>query len=640
MYDAYVVVEATAGGFSAVFKVEFTTTAAAPVLTGVAAAVEATTADITLTSDIGGTAYVAVYADGTTCPDAAAIKAATVGGGVIANGNVSAAAATQATVPLTGLAADMMYDACVVVETTAGGVSAVMRVDVDTPARSSFDLEEDNDAFAFVVNSLYDNSEDSASIAPAGAEIPLRNPDDFFISACSLVSVEGEDVVEGAVVTSDGLGIPEGMQLEPSSEGNFCSFTGIPTEHAPLRTYGVSASVGGPTIGTSNRRTSIAEIDFKVATQAAPDFGVIPFLVLERGVDYTAAPYVLVNRGGFVGACVDDVATGLPTLPTGLSIGLSAAIAETSGGAALAETCQITGMASATLDLTDSDGSPNAYAFNTDATKEADTKVQANYYVVEAAPTGTLTRAALPRGERLRTFYSAGGNSFPDAYGGRYFEGLFGGVELRFFSAGTITRCRLSDESEPLPAPFAVAPSSNGSSCIIGPRVAHSTETPWTSFGPTDFQVIASSSQATDEPRALRIEAVLETYANPVLSAPTFPTVADSGTAGKVVIPMSNTKITPIPFPNTGGKLSGTWRHGCIVARGTLPVGLGVRMATKEDADALESLTEGQTCVIHGTPGTVTAEESMQFNYPSHQAGGGFGRNLGFLSFTIEVTAP
>ena len=632
MYDAYVVVEGTGGGLSAVIKVDLTTAAPpTPMLTAVANAnVEATTADINLTSDVGGTAYVAVLENDAAAPTAAAVVGAVVTpGAIFATGSVAVAAAMPATVPLTGLVASTRYDAYVVVQ-AAGVLSAVMKVDVDTLARSSFDLREENDAFAFVVNSLYDNSEDSASIAPAGAEIPLRNPDDFFISACSLVSVEGEDVVEGAVVTSDGLGIPEGMQLEPSSGGNFCSFTGIPTEYAPLRTYGVSASVGGPAIGMSNRRISIAEIAFKVATQAEPDFD-IPFLVLERGVDYTAAPYALVvNRGGFVETCVhhDDSAP----LPTGLVIGLSAKVGETSGGADLADTCQITGMASASLGLTDSDGSPNAYAFNTDATKEEDTKVQANYYVVAAATAGALTPEARPNGERLRTFYSAGGVPFPDAYGGRYFEGLFGGVELRFPSAGTITRCRLSDESEPLPPPFAVAPNSNGSGCIIGPRVAHSTEAPWTSFGPTDFQVIASSSQATAEPRALRIEAIVGDYEDPVLSAPTFPS---GGTAGKVVIPMSNTKITPIPLPNTGGKLSGTWRQGC--AADDLPAGLGVRIATEEDAG--ESLEEGETCVIYGTPGTVAAEASIGLDYPSHHVGDR-GYSLGAVRFTIEVTTP
>ena len=635
MYDAYVVVEGTGGGLSAVIKVDLTTAAPpTPMLTAVANAnVEATTADINLTSDVAGTAYVAVLENDAAAPTAADVVGAVVApGAIFATGSVAVAAAMPATVPLTGLTGGTMYDAYVVVQGEAGGLSAVMKVDVDTPPRSPFDLQEENDAFAFVVGTLYTNSEYDDSPFPDGAEIPLLQPNTHSVSACTLVSIDGGDVDAGTGMTPGGLSLPEELMLQVSSDKNFCSFTATPTEYTPLRVYGVRATVERDS--DSQLFTSIAEIAFKVATQAEPDFD-IPFLVLERGVDYTAAPYALVvNRGGFVETCVhhDDSAP----LPTGLVIGLSAKVGETSGGADLADTCQITGMASATLDLTDSDGSPNAYAFNTDATKGAGTKVQANYYVVAAATAGALTPEARPSGERLRTFYSAGGNPFPDAYGGRYFEGIFGGVELRFPSAGTITRCRLSDESEPLPAPFAVAPNSNGSGCIIGPRVAHSTMAPWTSFGPTDFQVIASSSQATAEPRALRIEAILETYSDPVLRAPTFPS---GGTAGKVVIPMGNAAITPIPFPSTGGKLSGTWRHGCFANSGTLPAGLGVRIATEEDAGAVESLKEGQTCVIHGTPGTVAAEASIQIGYPNRQVGGS-GTSNGFITFTIEVTAP
>ena len=105
-------------------------------LTGVAAAnVTATAADINLTSDAAGIAYVAVLADGAGAPTAAAVKAAVAGtGGVIAAANAMATAATQATVPLTGLTAGTMHDAFVVVEATAGGFSAVMKVDVNTPA--------------------------------------------------------------------------------------------------------------------------------------------------------------------------------------------------------------------------------------------------------------------------------------------------------------------------------------------------------------------------------------------------------------------------------------------------------------------------------------------------------------------------
>ena len=644
MYDVYIVVRENVNRqFSAVIKVDLTTAAPppTPMLSAVTAAkVEATTAEINLTSDVGGTAYVAVLENDAAAPTAAAVVGAVVAPGVVfATGSVAVAAAMPATVPLTGLVASTRYDAYVVVQ-AAGVLSAVMKVDVDTLARSSFDLEEDNDAFAFVVNRRYVSSGAAeAGSVPLGAEIRLRQPNTHSVSACTLVSVDGVDVVENREVTADGLGVPENLDLSVSSDGNSCTFLTIVGDHSrrtrgytPMRKYGVMATVVRDS--DSMMFTSIAEIDFKVATQAAPDFGFIPFLVLERGVDYTAAPYALVNRGGFVEACVhhDDSVT----LPTGLVIGLSAKVAETSGGAALAETCQITGMTSASATLTSRNGSPSAYAFNTDATKEEDTKVQANYYVVAAATAGALTPEARPNGERLRTFYSAGGNPFPDAYGGRYFEGVFGGVEIRFPSAGTITRCRLSDESEPLPPPFAVAPNSNGSGCIIGPRVAHSDTTRWTRFGPTDFLVIASSSQATAQPRALRIEAILETYSDPILRAPTFPS---GGTAGKVVIPMGNAAITPIPFPSTGGKLSGTWRHGCFANSGTLPAGLGVRIATEEDAGAVESLKEGQTCVIHGTPGTVAAEASIQIGYPNRQVGGS-GTSNGFITFTIEVTAP
>ena len=125
MYDAYTVVEMDDGTFGRVIKVDVATMAAVS-----AANVLTTTVDINIISDIAGTAYVSVQVNGSAAPSAAAIKAST--GSVAATGNKAVVASTWATVRLTGLMADTMYDAYIVVETSDGTFGRVMKVDMVT----------------------------------------------------------------------------------------------------------------------------------------------------------------------------------------------------------------------------------------------------------------------------------------------------------------------------------------------------------------------------------------------------------------------------------------------------------------------------------------------------------------------------
>ena len=99
-----------------------------------AANVLVTRADINVISSVAGTTYVAVLADGTMAPAAAAIKAATAGsGGVVAVGNAAVTASARATVSLTGLMESSMYDAYVVIE-SGGVLGSVTKVNVNTRA--------------------------------------------------------------------------------------------------------------------------------------------------------------------------------------------------------------------------------------------------------------------------------------------------------------------------------------------------------------------------------------------------------------------------------------------------------------------------------------------------------------------------
>ena len=94
-----------------------------------------TRADIIVISGTAGTAYIAVLADGAVAPTAAAIKAASAGsGGVVVVGSASVAASTRATVSLTGLSAETMYDAYIFIESGTDVFGKVMKVDLDTIA--------------------------------------------------------------------------------------------------------------------------------------------------------------------------------------------------------------------------------------------------------------------------------------------------------------------------------------------------------------------------------------------------------------------------------------------------------------------------------------------------------------------------
>ena len=574
---------------------------------------------ISFVSDTNGTVHVIIQAPGGSSPTADELRdAMATDTGIISKEEVAVTADIEAGATFTGLMSSTNYVLFLVVESSAGVLGKV--VQRSTITRTVLELREENDPFAFLIGRNYGDPSRiyiDIVISPdiiASTTIPLVNSS---LTECTLVTVDGVT----ADASDPALRLPDDLTVGPDSNKTGCTFTGIPTAYTPLRVYGVIATDG-------RRTTEVAEIALKAATQKEPDFD-IPYLVLERGVDYTAAPYVLTNRGGFVETCVDDVGAGMPTLPTGLSI------SATANG----DTCQITGMAAGDLTLS-SGGIYTGYAFNTDAEKGDDTRVQADYIVVEAAAVGSLAPADKPSGSRLRTFYSA---SSWFAYSGGDFDGEFNGSEVRFGAASTVTRCRLADDSPSLPYPFAVGPSSSLDACIIGPRAAPTSADPWVPFGPTDFTIIGSNSRgdATGTAAVLRLEAKVGTYSAPSLDKPTFPS---DGTADKVVIPMGNTAITPIPIPNTGGKISGTWRHGCTVTTGALPTGLSVRIATAADAAAYNGaspapttpIEEGGTCVIAGTPGTAAAADDVTITYPISIS---FSSN-NTVTFSIEVTAP
>ena len=603
------------------------TVAAVPVgrLTGVAAAdIEAHAANISLTSAAAGTAYVAVFAVGADQPSAAAIKAATSGqGGVIAAANAPATANTQATVPLTGLRSSTTYDAFVVVE-TADGFSAVVKVEIRTVA--GFELIESTEAYAFIAGRTY-NADLGVGKSANGALLKLKDVSEEEISTCTLVTVDGNDVD----VSNPARSLPEGITLRIVSAKIGCSFDGMPTSYTPLRMYGVMATEKG-----STPRTSIAEIPIKVATREEPDFDIPHLIFIETGTDYTESPHIFTNRGGFVETCVDVVAEGADGLPSGLSIAPTAHKLS----------CQIVGETS--QEVSSSRGLATPYAFNTSIAKEADARVAANYYIVAPAGAERLAVAAVDTdSERLRTFLTASSFHYLVKAGG-HFDFAYVSTAV-VFNAGTVTRCRLADDSPPLPRPFAVAPGSVGAACVVAPTAEHTTMAPWedlvtnddaTLFGPTDFTIIGSSSEGESAPITLRLEAKVGTFMAPSLSQPTFP--AD-GTAGALVIPKGTNEITPIPLPNSGSKVSATWHQSCSTSG--MPAGLSLRTATAADATAYNTanpsspIEEGGTCVIVGTPDTATASPaSIEVSYRTN-SGAGFNTSDS-VTFTISVEAP
>ena len=104
-------------------------------LPSVVADVLTTTADIHVVSTTTGTAYIAALADGAAPPTAAAIKAAQAGsGGVIAIGSATVTAGARASVSLTDLMENTMHDAYIVIESSAGILGRVIKIDVDTMA--------------------------------------------------------------------------------------------------------------------------------------------------------------------------------------------------------------------------------------------------------------------------------------------------------------------------------------------------------------------------------------------------------------------------------------------------------------------------------------------------------------------------
>ena len=160
-----------------------------------------TTADITVVNGTDGTVYVVVLADGAEAPTAAAIKAtATVSGAVTAN--------TRASLGLTGLSAETLYNAYIVVE-SGGTLGEVMRFDLRTPLTAP-DLRDRDDI------SINVGQQSSFSFANGG----------------------------GGALTSCAVNppLPTGLDVSRTSNNTKCQITGTPTVARIETRYTVTAT--------------------------------------------------------------------------------------------------------------------------------------------------------------------------------------------------------------------------------------------------------------------------------------------------------------------------------------------------------------------------------------------------------------
>ena len=230
-------------------------TTVAPTTTATATNVQSNSASIRVVSSTTGTAYVVFLADGEARPSAATIKNARVGSnGVATAGSMAVTAGATATISQSGLTAGRAYDAYIVIESSNGTFSQVMKIEVLTPPATT---PPPSLAHPNLVNA-------SAPSFTVGVRI---NPIIF-------VNNGGGSLTSCRVSTS----LPGGLTVSITNDGNSCRITGTPLIDTEQTRYEVTATNA---TGTDVETASIS-ISIRLRVADADGNGLIEVYSLEE----------------------------------------------------------------------------------------------------------------------------------------------------------------------------------------------------------------------------------------------------------------------------------------------------------------------------------------------------------------------